>query len=262
MPAAASACTGISCNMPQHRDMLAATFLRDFCQRLKMRNFRTPRPLRRLCQQRHGRYLLAAGHARRHRHVCGPAATPPMRRWRPPPSCASPNRHMTGIGGDCFALVGEPSGKVMGLNGSGRSSHRADAAWLKASGLTAIAPRSIHAITVPGAIDAWDQLLKRYGTMTLGDCLAPAIALAEQGVPVTPRVAFDWPEDAEFLAADPGGRQHYLVDGRSAEAWSYHALSGAGRNPEAHRQRRPRCLLPRQPLPRTSSPPSPPWVRF
>lgn len=123
--------------------------------------------------------------------------------------------HMTGIGGDCFVLVGEPSGKVLGLNGSGRSSHRADAAWLKASGLTSIARRSIHAVTVPGAIDAWDQLLKRCGTMSLGDCLRPAIALAEKGVPTTPRVAFDWPEDAKVLAGDPGGRQHYLVNGEA-----------------------------------------------
>lgn len=123
--------------------------------------------------------------------------------------------HMTGIGGDCFVLVGEPSGQVLGLNGSGRSSHRADSQWLKQSGLAAIEPRSIHTVTVPGAIDAWDQLLKRCGTMALGDCLQPAIALAEQGVPVTPRVAFDWPEDAEVLAQDPGGRQHYLVNGEA-----------------------------------------------
>jgi gamma-glutamyltranspeptidase/glutathione hydrolase len=137
--------------------------------------------------------------------------------------------HMTGIGGDCFVLAGEPSGKVLGLNGSGRSSHRADAAWLKASGLTSIAARSIHAVTVPGAIDAWDQLLKRCGTMSLGDCLQPAIALAEHGVPTTPRVAFDWPDDVEVLAGDPGGRQHYLVNGQApklGQIMRYPALAG------------------------------------
>ena len=62
--------------------------------------------------------------------------------------------HMTGIGGDCFALIGKPNGTVLGLNGSGRSSAKADADWLKASGLTEIAPQSVHAVTVPGAIDA------------------------------------------------------------------------------------------------------------
>lgn len=126
--------------------------------------------------------------------------------------------HMTGIGGDCFALVGQPDGQVLGLNGSGRASLRADAAWLAGAGLSAIEPRSIHSITVPGAIDAWDQLLRRCGTMGLGDALQPAIRLAEDGVPTTPRVAFDWPEDAADLSRDEGGRRHYLLDGRSPAA--------------------------------------------
>lgn len=123
--------------------------------------------------------------------------------------------HMTGIGGDCFVLVGTPDGKVKGLNGSGRAAMAADAEWLKTSGLDRIARRSIHAVTVPGAIDAWDQLLKAHGSMSLGECLAPAIRMAEEGVPVTPRVARDWPEDVADLAADPGGRSHYLKDGRA-----------------------------------------------
>ena len=135
---------------------------------------------------------------------------------------------MTGIGGDCFALVGTPDGKVTGLNGSGRAAMAADADWLKASGLEQIAPRSIHAITVPGAIDAWDRLLREYGSMSLADALAPAIALAENGVPVTPRVAFDWPDDEPDLAADAGGLMHYLKNGRSprvGETMAYPALA-------------------------------------
>src|SRR5689334_14448802 len=96
---------------------------------------------------------------------------------------------MTGVGGDCFALVGTPDGKVSGLNASGRAGRGANADWLKASGLTEIALRSIHAITVPGAIDGWDQLLKKFGTIDLAEALKPAIRLAEEGVPVTPRVA-------------------------------------------------------------------------
>ena len=48
----------------------------------------------------------------------------------------------------------------------GRAALAADADWLKASGLTEIALRSIHAITVPGAIDGWDQLLKKLAPWT------------------------------------------------------------------------------------------------
>ena len=136
--------------------------------------------------------------------------------------------HMTGIGGDCFALIGKPDGKVIGLNGSGRAAMAADAQWLKTAGLTSIAPRSIHSITVPGAIDAWDELLKAEGTMTLGEALQPAIGLAEAGVPITPRVAFDWPNEVADLAADAGGRQHYLKQGRApcvGEVMHYPALA-------------------------------------
>jgi gamma-glutamyltranspeptidase/glutathione hydrolase len=135
---------------------------------------------------------------------------------------------MTGIGGDCFALIGTPDGKVMGLNASGRAAKAADAAWLQRSGLTSIAPHSIHAITVPGAVDGWDRLLKQHGTMDLAEALKPAIRLAEDGVPVTPRVAFDWPEDTPALAADEGGRKHYLKDGRTprmGDTMAYPALA-------------------------------------
>ena len=58
--------------------------------------------------------------------------------------------HMTGIGGDCFALIGKPNGSVLGLYGSGRSSSKANAEWLKASGLTEIPARSVHAVTEIG----------------------------------------------------------------------------------------------------------------
>ncbi len=123
--------------------------------------------------------------------------------------------HMTGIGGDCFALIGKSDGTIEGINGSGRASLKADADWLKSSGLTAIDPKSVHAVTVPGAIDAWAALLARHGTMDLKEALKPAIRLAEEGVPTTPRVAFDWALDAPSLSDDEGGRLHYLKDGRA-----------------------------------------------
>ncbi len=125
---------------------------------------------------------------------------------------------MTGIGGDCFALIGDAKGNVRGLNASGRSSMRADGDWLKSSGLKDITEDSIHAITVPGAIDGWDVLLRELGTLTLGEALTPAIALAESGLPVGPRTAYDWAETEDALSQDEGGRLHYLVDGGAPKA--------------------------------------------
>jgi gamma-glutamyltranspeptidase / glutathione hydrolase len=136
--------------------------------------------------------------------------------------------HMTGIGGDCFVLIGKPDGSVIGLNGSGRAAMRADAEWLKSSGLNSIDSRSMHSVTVPGAVDAWDRLLKVHGTVSLGEALVPAIRLAEEGVAITPRVAFDWQPFAAMLSGDEGGRQYYLKYGRPpgvGEIMRYPALA-------------------------------------
>ena len=136
--------------------------------------------------------------------------------------------HMTGIGGDCFAIIAWPDGRRMGLNGAGRSARAATPAWLKQSGFTAIDPLGIHAVTVPGAVDAWQRLLSAHGTMTLAQCLGPAIALAEDGVPTQPRVAWDWPGLVETILRDPGMARHYLPNGRAplaGEVMRYPALA-------------------------------------
>ncbi len=67
--------------------------------------------------------------------------------------------HMTGIGGDCFCLVAKPGAPVWGYNGSGRSGAAARAEALIAQGIVAIGPDSVHAVTVPGAVEAWDAIL-------------------------------------------------------------------------------------------------------
>ena len=122
---------------------------------------------------------------------------------------------MTGVGGDCFALIGTPDGEVTGLNGSGRASMHADETWLKAAGLDEIAPDNVHAITVPGAVDGWAALLERFGTRSLGDLLQPAIRLAREGHPIGPRTAHDWAGLADFIGLDEGGRMHYLPGGKA-----------------------------------------------
>jgi gamma-glutamyltranspeptidase/glutathione hydrolase len=99
---------------------------------------------------------------------------------------------VTGIGGDCFAPVEKPDGSIMGLNGSGRSAKAATSDLLKQSGLTEIASRRIHAVTVLGAMDAGDKLMRSHGGMTLGTTLGPVIRHAEAPTPVTPRVGYDW----------------------------------------------------------------------
>ncbi len=128
---------------------------------------------------------------------------------------------MTGIGGDCFALI-KPAGaeEVIAINGSGRAPAGISAEALRDDGLTTIAPGHPASITVPGAVDAFCRLSERYGRAGLDRCLAPAIRYFDAGVPIAPRVAFDIaPVDAHLKGH---ARTHYLSAGRAyAEGEKY-----------------------------------------
>jgi len=123
--------------------------------------------------------------------------------------------HMTGIGGDCFAMISAPGKPVWGYNGCGRSGRRASLESLVAQGVHAIAADSIHAVTVPGAVDAWAAILETHGHFGLDRALAPAIRYAEEGFPIAARIAWDWQQMVGKLSADPGAARHFLFAGRA-----------------------------------------------
>ena len=124
---------------------------------------------------------------------------------------------MTGLGGDCFALV-KPTGteRIIALNGSGRAPAALTAARLRGRGLTQVPLREVDAITMPGAVDAFCKLSADWGRLGLDRVLAPAIRYADEGVPVAPRVAFDWAEDADALTGD--ARKFMLFNGKAPVA--------------------------------------------
>ncbi len=120
---------------------------------------------------------------------------------------------MTGLGGDCFVLynrAGEQT--VRALNGSGRAAAAADAQALRDRGLNSVPETSPDAVTIPGAVEAFCRLAKTEGRLGLEMILQPAIHYAEAGVPVAPRVAFDWKNSASTLQG--AARDHYLIDGK------------------------------------------------
>ncbi|MBO9096779.1 MULTISPECIES: gamma-glutamyltransferase [unclassified Rhizobium] len=122
---------------------------------------------------------------------------------------------MTGIGGDCFALYCPAGGTPVALNGSGRSPQKANLGHLLEKGLTSIPDDSPHAVTIPGAVDAWCQLIERYGAFGLDRVLAPAIAAAEGGYVITPRVELDWTRYADRVAKFPDSAAYFLRNGRA-----------------------------------------------
>src|SRR5262249_28594818 len=100
-------------------------------------------------------------------------------------------------------------------NGCGRSGAKASTEALLAKGMHTIEPTSPHAVNVPGAVEAWDAILRAHGTFALDRVLAPAIRFAEHGFPVAARVASDWQGLVGKLGNSPGASKHYLPGGRA-----------------------------------------------
>ncbi len=123
--------------------------------------------------------------------------------------------HMTGIGGDCFVLYAPKAQAVpLALNGSGGAPLKATVEWYRERGFSEIPVESVHAATVPGAVDAWCTLLERHGTKDFCELLAPAIKLAEDGVLVTPRPAWDFSLLAGKIGRDAGAARVFMPQGR------------------------------------------------
>ena len=128
--------------------------------------------------------------------------------------------HNTGIGGDCFAFVWrEDRQQVYAINGAGWAPLALDDTYLLGQGVHSIDPLSIHSATIPGALDAWSQLLTDHGTRSLGDILEPSISYAESGVVLAERTAVDWARETAKLTKDDGARAQLLMsNGKSPPA--------------------------------------------
>ncbi len=136
----------------------------------------------------------------------------------------------TGIGGDCFALFAPAGGpQIIALNGSGRAPAALNLDWLKEQGIDGIEPASAHAVTIPGAVDAWCRLLADHGSLDLETLLQPAIGYAKEGFAVSPRVARDWAVLTPHIGRTEEGRRHFLLNGRAPETGGIMKLPALGK---------------------------------
>ena len=114
-----------------------------------------------------------------------------------------------GIGGDLFAIVYEASTKKLhGLNASGRSPLGLSRAQLLAElsrrNLAAIPSKGPLPVSVPGAVDGWFMLHKKFGHLPMPRLLAPTILGAREGFPVTEVIAAEWSRGVKLLGRQPG----------------------------------------------------------
>ena len=149
--------------------------------------------------------------------------------------------HMNGVGGDLFAIVWNAEAEELyGLNATGRAPYEINRAVFARQNLKRVPGTGPLTWTVPGAVDGWDQLLRRFGTMSFAEVLAPAIAYARDGFPVSEIIQGQWAASEASLAEWPTSAATYLPNDRPPEvgevfrnlglALTYEAIVQGGRD--------------------------------
>lgn len=125
----------------------------------------------------------------------------------------------TGIGADMFAQVWSARDKKLyGINANGWSPEGYTVEWLESMGCyPSMSTNSICSAMIPGAIDGFDKLLKRFGTLTFKEVLEPAARMAEEGFGIhevfnnslrsngPPSTRLTWDPDTAAIYIDENG---------------------------------------------------------
>lgn len=129
--------------------------------------------------------------------------------------------HMNGLGGDMFMLYRDAkTGKVYALNGSGRAGSLATPRAFRDRALREVPDTGMLSITVPGAVRGWSDALRRFGTYGLAAALEPAIQYAENGFPVSRKLAADIEADKAQVKRDRYMADIFLPGGKTPEVGS------------------------------------------
>ncbi len=129
----------------------------------------------------------------------------------------------SGVGGDLFAIVWDAKTKrLYGLNGCGRSPKSLTRDVFARQELAKIPSHGPLPVTVPGCVDGWFTLHERFGKLPMKRVLAPAIAYANDGFPVTELIAYYWARSVALFGATPekypNFKETYTIDGRAPRA--------------------------------------------
>src|SRR5262245_52550178 len=156
-----------------------------------------------------------------------------------------------GPAGDMFAIIYVANeNKLYALNASGKAPSGATVARMKKLGYvwdarnwgpgSGMPGGGILTVTVPGAVWGWDEVQRRFGTLTFKETLQPAIDYAEQGFPISERIAHDWelpkglgavPSDPRECCTqlDPDSIATWYIDGHQPVAGQIHRNPGLAR---------------------------------
>ena len=121
-----------------------------------------------------------------------------------------------GVGGDLFVMYWDSATRQLhGMNASGRSPYALSLDTIIDQQLKEIPENGPFSWSVPGCVDGWAKLLKRFGTLPFDRLLQPAITYGRNGFPVSDIVAHSWTEAMPFLKAWPDSARTFLPRGRA-----------------------------------------------
>lgn len=121
-----------------------------------------------------------------------------------------------GIGGDIFAIVWDAkTKKLYGLNGSGRSPYELNLKYFKDNKFTKIPSLGPLSVSVPGCVDGWFELNKKFGKKPMSEILAPAVKYAREGFPVSEVIAYYWQSNSRALQKYPGFAEIFMPGGKA-----------------------------------------------
>src|SRR6056297_941834 len=121
-----------------------------------------------------------------------------------------------GIGGDLFAIVWDAeTQKLYGLNASGRSPKSLKLEYFKENGYESIPATGPLPVSVPGCVDGWFELHKKFGSKSMEEILQPAVDYAREGFPVSEVIAHYWQGNARYLEDFPGFKEIFMPGGKA-----------------------------------------------
>jgi gamma-glutamyltranspeptidase/glutathione hydrolase len=124
----------------------------------------------------------------------------------------------SGIGGDLFAIVWDAKTQALhGLNASGRSPGSLSIEWFRENGLQSIPSSGPLSVSVPGAVDGWFELNRKFGRLSMRQLLEPCIHYAREGHPVHETIQYYWEDDIARLSQYPGFPEQMSIDGRAPQ---------------------------------------------
>lgn len=123
-----------------------------------------------------------------------------------------------GIGGDLFAIIWDAkTQKLYGLNASGRSPKSLTLEYFKQNGYSKVPSHGPLSVSVPGCVDGWFEMHKKFGSMKMTDILKPAIDYAREGFPVSELIAYYWNSNSRFLKDFAGFKEIYMPNGNAPQ---------------------------------------------